>query len=89
VIGHDFEFDPGKDRTNRLKHGIGLSDYRGFDALPIVVRDERSDYGEDRFRAFGRIGGVGYMIAYAAKGERFRLISFRRAHDKEMRQYGR
>jgi hypothetical protein len=48
-----FEFDHGKDMLNRASHGIGLSDFSGFDWEPLILRDTRRDYGEDRFRAFG------------------------------------
>jgi hypothetical protein len=53
-----------------------------------VVLDDRRDYGEVRYRAFGQIGGKGHMIAYTLRGENVRLISFRRAHDRELRRNG-
>jgi uncharacterized DUF497 family protein len=84
-----FEFDPEKDRINCQKHGLALGEFTGFDQPPIVLTDTRLDYGENRFRAFGRIDGIGYMIAYTVRGESMRLISFRRAHEKEMQRHGR
>lgn len=84
-----FEFDPRKNRSNRLKHGLGLDEFDGFDDMPIVLDDCRLDHGEARYRAFGRISGIGYMIAFTLRGERLRLISFRRAHEKEIRRYER
>lgn len=82
------EFDPPKDAKNIELHGLSLVNFSGFDEEPVVVVDERKDYGEIRYRAFGRIGGKGHMIAYTVRGENIRLISFRRAHEKEMRRYG-
>lgn len=61
--------------------------FEGFNAEPVVLVDNRRDYGEDRFRAFGRIDGEPYSIAYAVRGENWRLISFRRAHEKEVDRY--
>jgi uncharacterized DUF497 family protein len=84
-----FEYDLAKSRLNRDKHGKGLDDFRGFDEEPIVIPDGRGDYGEDRFRAFGRIEGIGYMIVYTVRGERVRLISFRRAREREIQRYER
>lgn len=84
----DFEFDPTKDSENLAKHRLSLGQFDGFDALPRVVADRRVEYGEARFRAFGRIGGVGHCLVYTFRGDRTRLISFRRAHDKEMARYG-
>ena len=80
-------FDPAKDALNIAKHGLSLADFAGFDAQPVVMVDDRFDYGETRFRAFGRIDGVGHCVVYTLAGEELRLISFRRAHEKEMRRY--
>lgn len=82
-----YDFDPVKNETNRAKHGVGLDEFVGFDAEPIVLKDRRGNHGEDRLRAFGRIEGVGYMLAFTVRDGRMRLISFRRAHEKEMRRY--
>ena len=83
------EFDPEKDEENRRKHGISLADFEGFDAEPEVLSDERQDYREPRFRAFGRIDGKGHCLAFTMRDGAMRLISFRRAHEKEMRRYER
>ncbi|WP_353227729.1 BrnT family toxin [Novosphingobium sp.] len=83
----DIEFDPAKDSDNIAKHGVSLADFAGFDAMPVTIADDRQDYGEARFRAFGRIDGVPHMIAYTVRSGKVRLISFRRAHAKEMRRH--
>ena len=82
-----FEFDPAKDADNVAKHGVSFAQFAGFDAEPVIVVDDRADYGETRFRAFGRIEGEGHAIVFTLRGETMRLISFRRAHDKEMRRH--
>ena len=83
----DYEFDPAKDEANFARHRLRLSDFAGFDMKPAVAEDERVDYGEPRFRAFGRIDGKGYCLVYTERDTGLRLISFRRAHEKEMRRY--
>jgi uncharacterized DUF497 family protein len=83
----DVEFDPTKDARNIAAHGLSLADFDGFDEEPVVVEDIRADYGERRLRAFGRIAGKGHCLVFTVRGGRMRLISFRRAHDKEMRRY--
>jgi uncharacterized protein len=80
-------FDPTKNETNFEKHGLFLSEFEGFDDEPVEAPDDRIDYGEQRLRIFGRIGGVGFMIACAERDGERRIISFRRAHDKEMKRY--
>ena len=82
-----FEFDPDKDATNIAKHGLSLADFEGFDAESTVVSDDRTDYGEERYLAFGMVGGLLHCLVFTVRGEAQRLISFRRAHRKEMRRY--
>lgn len=81
------QFDPAKDEQNREKHGIGLGDFAGFDAGPIIKRDERQDYGEERLRAFGRIGGLPYCLVFTYRGADVRLISLRRMHEEELSEH--
>jgi len=83
------QFDPDKDVENLAKRGLSLASFGGFDDEPVVIADERVDYGETRFRAFGRIEGKGHAVAFTMRGDKMRLISFRRAHEKEMRRYER
>jgi uncharacterized protein len=84
-----FEFDPAKDAANRLKHGLSLADFSGFDSLPVIIPDVRRDYGERRDWAVGRIDGRGHILTFTRRGDIMRLISLRRAHEKEMKRYGR
>ena len=81
-------FDPDKDLINVAKHGLSLSAFRGFDDAPVVKPDERLPYGEARYRAWGLIRGDAYCLAYTVREADIRLISFRRAHAKEMRRHG-
>ncbi len=86
----EIEFDPAKDAANIAKHGVSLADAADFDLLSAAVLvDDRADYGETRYRAFGRIDGAGFALAFTVRGTIVRPISFRRAHEKEMRRYGR
>ena len=82
------EFNPEKDRVNREKHGVSIADFAGFDSAPLTRRDDRMDYGEDRMRAFGRIGGKAYCLVYTVREATLRLISLRRAREKELDHYG-
>ncbi|OYW36507.1 BrnT family toxin [Brevundimonas aurifodinae] len=82
------EFDQDKRRSNRDKHGLALDAFPKFDADPVVRVDERRDYGETRYRAFGRIDGIGHCVVYTVRRGRVRLISFRRAHEKEIKRHG-
>ncbi|BCA62404.1 hypothetical protein HMP09_1638 [Sphingomonas sp. HMP9] len=83
----EFTFDPAKDAANIAKHGVSLAAFAGFDDDPIVRIDGRYEYGEVRYRAYGRIAGRGFCIVFMRREATIRLISFRRAHEKEMRRY--
>jgi len=82
-------FDRHKNEENFRKHGQRLEDFEGFDEAPITVLDDRRDYSETRWRSFGRIDRLGYMIAFTVRDDEVRLISFRRAHEREMKRYDR
>ena len=82
-----YEWHAAKNRKNIRDHHLSFADFDGFDAEPLVLVDDRFDYGETRYRAFGRIGGLGHCLVFTLRGEVMRLISFRRAHEKEIRRY--
>lgn len=82
-------FDPAKDAINVARHGLSLADFAGFDADPIMKVDDRYAYGETRYIARGRIGGIPHAIIFTWRGETMRLIGFRRAHEKELRRHGK
>lgn len=86
----DIEFDPAKDAINIEKHGLSLADAADFDFEAAYVEvDTRHEYEETRYRAFCRIDGEGYCLAFTIRGATLRPISYRRAHAKEMRRYGK
>jgi hypothetical protein len=86
----DIEFDARKDEANKAKHGLSLADAVELDlASAAVVPDDRNAYGETRYRAFGRIDGLGYCLVFSHRAEKVRVISFRRCHEREMARYDR
>lgn len=80
------EFDPEKDALNIAKHGVSLSRAVDLEILAFI-EDDRGEYGETRFRAWGLIDGNAYRLAFAHRGDKVRAISLRRAHKKEMDRY--
>lgn len=78
------EFDPRKDETNRLKHGVALALARefGWDSA-IVEPDLRRSYGEERFRAIGLIGKRLYVVVFSRRTEALRIIGLRKANRRE------
>lgn len=80
-----FEFDPDKDASNRQKHGLALSQAEQVEIL--AVEDDRSDYGEDRYLAFGRLAERGVCLVFTHRGDQVRVVSLRPAREKEMRRH--
>lgn len=80
-------FDPDKDAVNRAKHGLSLSLAADMD-VEALVEDDRFDYGETRYRAFGFIDGVAHCLVFTLRGEDVWAISLRRAHAKELLRHG-
>jgi uncharacterized DUF497 family protein len=81
-------FDPAKDEANRKKHGLSLAQAVDV-AIDVVIEDDRFDYGERRYRAFGSVDGVACCLVFAVRGGEIRAISLRRAHKKEILRHGR
>lgn len=84
-------FDPEKDQANIAKHGLSLADVeQGFPfPMAVIVEDTRFAYPERRLLAFARSGGRGLCLVFCEAGdETIRAISYRHAHDKELRRHG-
>lgn len=74
------EFDPAKDRINRLKHGISLAAAAEIDLeRAVVVEDRRFDYGERRFVAYAMIGDRLHVLWFTRPPGVVRVIGLRRA----------
>ncbi len=58
-----------------------------FDGAVLEAEDKRTDYGEARFRALGRVGDDYFMVAFTWRGEAHRIISAWRLDDEGKRRY--
>ncbi|TAK47061.1 MAG: BrnT family toxin [Xanthobacteraceae bacterium] len=79
-------FDSAKDAKNVAKHSVSLDRVADFVEVAVLV-DDRFDYGETRYRAWGYIDGVAHCLAFTFRDGAMRPISLRRAHAKEMKRY--
>jgi uncharacterized DUF497 family protein len=83
-------FDPEKDARNIAKHGISLARAVEMDMAAALVReDDRFDYGETRYIAFGEIEDGLHCLVFTFRGSRVRAISLRKANKREIRRHGR
>jgi len=87
-----FEWDAAKEESNLVKHKV---DFRQaieiFDGDVVEIADIRRDYGEVRIRCLGEIEGrvyvVVYVVVYTGRGPNRRIISARKANEREARDY--
>ncbi|HBI20316.1 MULTISPECIES: BrnT family toxin [unclassified Brevundimonas] len=78
-------FDPGKDASNRAKHGLSLARAADMDLhAAAVLADDRQDYGEPRWRAYGILDGRLHMLAFTFRDGTLRA----RANARECKRYG-
>jgi len=82
----NIEFDVDKDARNIAKHGISLARAADIE-IEAFLEDDRAEYGETRYRAWGKIDGAYYCLAFTHRAGKVRAISLRRAHAKEIKQY--
>lgn len=82
------EFDPTKDASNQLKHGVSLAMAAelDWDAAWVWV-DERVDYNEMRMIALAPKIEILYCVAFVDRGDVRRIISLRRANRREVKHY--
>lgn len=82
-----YEWDDAKRRLNYLKYRLDFANVRHCDWDNAAI--EPSDWhGESRFVAYGRLESRMYVVVFTWRGARKRIISFRRASQKETSEYG-
>jgi uncharacterized protein len=83
------KFDAAKDKANRVKHGLSLAFAVEFDWGEMLIQvDDRHEYGEERWLGIARARTRIYTVIFTVRGdERMRIISLRRATNREIRRY--
>lgn len=83
----EFEWDEEKNQQNIRKHGYSfLSAPEVFLGPVVEYLDDRFDYGEERWVALGRLRLDIVAVVFTERGERYRIISMRRATKQERAQ---
>jgi len=83
------EFAPDKDTANQAKHKVSLAfgAHVLADANRLDVLDVRFDYPEERFVSYGMVDGRIWVCVFTPRGESRRIISVRKANDRETQRY--
>ncbi len=83
----EFEFDPQKSDSNKIKHGIDFYEAQALwddpDSIEIPVKT--SD--EPRFLVIGKISEKHWSGVITYRGDKIRIISVRRSRKEEVDIY--
>lgn len=84
----DVEFDPAKNERNIRERGLSFERAREFDfETAVQFQEERN--GEMRWLSIGYLGNRLHVLCYLEIETGIRVISFRKANDREARKYGK
>ncbi|MGK7957740.1 MAG: BrnT family toxin [Crocosphaera sp.] len=84
----EIEWDKNKADSNLIKHNIDFEDAKNIFLDPNrLEREDKRDYGEIRIQVIGIVNEVVLFVVYTKRGNRYRIMSARRANKNERRQY--
>jgi uncharacterized DUF497 family protein len=84
------EYDLAKSEQNIRSRGLSFDRAVDFNfESAAFIRDERRDYGEERFVAIGYLDGRLHILCFTAIEYGIRVISFRKANSREAQKYGK
>ncbi len=85
----DFEWDENKNKSNQEKHGIDFNHAKNIfdDNERIKFRDNRKDYGEERWITIGKVLDAIITVVYTIRNNIIRLISARLSNKDERNAY--
>ena len=85
----NFEWDESKSEVCFIDRGFDFlyATQAFLDPNRILHEDTRYSYGEDRFQLLGMIEQRLYLVVFTQRHEVTRIISARKANQREVRQY--
>jgi uncharacterized protein len=79
-----FSWSERKRAVNLKDHKLDFVDaHRVFDGLTFTYEDDRFGYEEQRYVTLGLMAGVSVSIAHTETDDEIRIISFRKATERE------
>lgn len=86
----EIEYDEEKNRRNILIRGMTFELARDFEWDKMVLMiDTRHDYGEVRFQALSYVYDRLCVLIYTKRNGILRVISLRKANNREMKFYAK
>lgn len=83
------EFDVDKRAKTLTERGLDFARAAEvFLSACITIPDERRNYGEQRLNTVGFLEGRMVVLVWTPRGEVRRIISMRKANDREQNRFG-
>ena len=83
-----YAWDERKRTANFREHRVDFAIVRTFDfETALVLHDDRKNYGEERYRAYGTINGRLHALVFTRREGRIRVISLRKSNTREIANY--
>ena len=83
----EFEFDPQKSDSNKVKHGIDFKEGQELWDDPDLIEIPVKTSDEPRCLVIGKISGKYWSAGVTYRGEKIRIISVRRSRKEEVDVY--
>lgn len=82
-------YDPAKRAVTLDLRGLDMADAGLiFDGPHVTFLDDRKDYGEARHITIGHLAGRMVFVAWTQRSDTCRIISMRKANEREQTLYG-
>ena len=83
-----YEWDQDKSDANLEKHGLSFEDAPlVFEGKCVTFQDNRFDYSEIRYITLGQLKGRVVLIVHTPRSNKIRIISIRKANNREQKIY--
>jgi hypothetical protein len=89
ICAMEFEWDPEKSNRCYIERGFDFA-YAAqgfFDPDRIIIKDNRYDYGENRYQMISKIQTRVFVVIFTPRYNSIRIISARKANQREVKQY--
>ena len=89
ICNMEFEWDPDKSDRCYEERGFDFAHAaKGFfDPDRIIIKDNRYDYGENRYQMISKIKERVFVVIFTPRYNAIRIISARKANQREVKQY--
>jgi uncharacterized DUF497 family protein len=82
------EFDPVKRAKTLIERGLDFARAaEAFAGHHFTAEDLRENYGERRYITVGKLDGRMVVMVWTPRGEARRIISMRKANEREQKRY--